>query len=64
MTVDRGRRHQDADRGASDLGAAPPPARRSESLFDAEMPEEELPEASRSGKRRTGLFDAEQEGWT
>ncbi len=42
----------------------PPPARRSESLFDAEMPEEELPEASRSGRRRTGLFDAEQEGWT
>ena len=41
-----------------------PPPRRSESLFDGEASEEEVPEASRSGRRRTGLFDAEQEGWT
>jgi cell division septum initiation protein DivIVA len=40
------------------------PPRRSESLFDGEASEEEVPEASRSGRRRTGLFDAEQEGWT
>ncbi len=40
------------------------PARRSGSLFNEDAPEEEVPEATRSGRRRTGLFDAEQEGWT
>jgi hypothetical protein len=41
-----------------------PPARRSDGLFDTEVPEAEVPEAARPGRRRTGLFDAEQEGWT
>ncbi len=40
------------------------PTRRSRSLFDPNMPADELPEEPRSNKRRTGLFDAEQEGWT
>jgi vacuolar-type H+-ATPase subunit H len=40
------------------------PARSSKSLFNEEVPETEVPEAARSSKRRTGLFDAEQEGWT
>ncbi|MGO9149769.1 MAG: hypothetical protein ACLP1E_06130 [Acidimicrobiales bacterium] len=41
-----------------------PPARRSDGLFDTEVPDAEVPEAARPGRRRTGLFDAEQEGWT
>ncbi|MGD0875703.1 MAG: hypothetical protein ABSA14_12055 [Acidimicrobiales bacterium] len=41
-----------------------PQTRRSESLFDADVPAEEVPEATRSSRRRTGLFDAEKEGWT
>ena len=40
------------------------PARRPESLFDGEAPETDLPETIRPRKRHTGLFDAEQEGWT
>jgi len=41
----------------------PRPERRSEGLLDADLPEEEAAGA-RSSRRRTGLFDAEQEGWT
>jgi len=40
------------------------PARRPESLFDGEAPETDLPETIRPRRRHTGLFDAEQEGWT
>lgn len=41
-----------------------PPPRRSESLFEANLREEGVPETARTAGRRTGLFDAEQEGWT
>jgi hypothetical protein len=41
-----------------------PQTRRSESLFDADVPAEEVSEVTRSSRRRTGLFDAEKEGWT
>jgi cell division septum initiation protein DivIVA len=41
-----------------------PAARRAESLFDAEASEEDVPEVIRPSARRTGLFDAEEEGWT
>jgi len=37
-------------------------ARRTEGLYDAE--DSDIPEATAPNTRRTGLFDAEQEGWT
>jgi cell division septum initiation protein DivIVA len=42
----------------------PSPPSRLESVFDEGLPAEEMPETVPSRRRRTGLFDAEQEGWT
>lgn len=48
----------------ADAETLPPSARRLESLFGEELPPEEVPEVVPQRRRRTGLFDAEQEGWT
>ena len=60
ITAVRGKRIRD-DVAAEPLSS---PGRRSESVFEDGLPAEEVPETVPSRRRRTGLFDAEQEGWT